>query len=328
MTQLLVAVFVASILGSAHCVGMCGPFVLLASGVAKSRRDDSVPTINPTINSHATASDPNTVKIDEARTASKCCSVLWVGSLQRMVRVSCYHAGRLTTYLLLGVAMGVIDAATDGLADYWGYANVAARVVGAVMIALGIGRLAQWLLVSKRTVHHGLWWTRWSQMVASVRKRLPMNSPYSAAYSWGLVSTWLPCGWLAIFAIAAAGAGGIPQSMALMVAFWLGTLPLLSLVALGATMLGPALHRWLQPAAAIVLIAFGIYTATSRASIALGSIHGVVMKDRSESKEHSINGGQALSVDAIKVLTSQELPCCEANSESGSEVEDLVPDGK
>lgn len=324
MTQLLVAVFFASILGSAHCVGMCGPFVLLAMGVTKSRRGGS----DPIANSNAFVADPNIEAIDDSRAASKSCSSLSMGTVQRAIRVSCYHAGRLTTYLVLGIAMGAIGAATDGLAGYWGYANVAARVVGAVMIVLGIGRLTQWFLVSKRTVQHSLWWTRWNRMVASVRKRLPMKSPYSSAYSWGLVSTWLPCGWLAIFAIAAAGAGGIPQSMALMVAFWVGTLPLLSLVALGATMLGPAVHRWIQPVAACVLIAFGIYTATSRASIDLGSIQGVAMKERAERSEHSINGKPAISVDALKVLTAQELPCCEASGESGSEVVDLDPEGE
>lgn len=288
MMQLLIAVFFASILGSVHCVGMCGPFVLLATGRSESCR---------------------------------------AGSMQRTIRMSCYHVGRLTTYLILGVAMGAIGAATDGLAGNLGYANVAARVVGAVMIVLGVSRLMHWLLASKSNVQHSVLWARWNQLVASVRKRLPMQSPYSAAYSWGLVSTWLPCGWLAIFAIAAAGAGGIPQSMALMAAFWVGTLPLLSLVAFGATILGPAVHRWIQPAAACVLIAFGIYTATSRASIDLGSIQGVAIKDRSELTEQSMNVEPAISVDALKVLTSQELPCCEANDAVGSKVADQDPDG-
>ncbi|MBM3963602.1 MAG: sulfite exporter TauE/SafE family protein [Planctomycetes bacterium] len=324
MTQLLVAVFVASILGSAHCVGMCGPFVLIATGVSKSRRE----SLSPAKDSHAAVSDPSVGGLGETHAASKSEKRFLGESSQRAVRVCCYHAGRLTTYLILGVVMGAIGAATNGLAGYWGYANVAARVVGAVMIVLGVVRLTHWLQASQRTVQHSVLWIRWSQLVASIRKRMPMQSPYSAAYSWGLVSTWLPCGWLAIFAIAAAGAGGIPQSMAMMAAFWVGTLPLLSLVALGVDMLGPAVHRWIQPSVACVLIAFGIYTATCRASIDLGSLRGVARVDRSDVREPSTHGESMIDVESLKVLSSQELPCCEANGEADSEELALESSGK
>lgn len=324
MTQLLVAVFVASVLGSAHCVGMCGPFVLLATGVSKSRRESS----SLAKDSHTAVADPKVGGLDETCTPSKSEKRFLGESAQRAIRVCCYHAGRLTTYLILGVVMGAIGAATNGLAGYWGYANVAARVVGAVMIVLGIVRLAQWFQARQRTVQHSVLSIRWSQWVASIRKRMPMQSPYKAAYSWGLVSTWLPCGWLAIFAIAAAGAGGIPQSMAMMAAFWVGTLPLLSLVALGANMLGPAVQRWIQPSVACVLIAFGIYTATSRASIDLGSLQGMARVDRSDVREPSTNGEPIIDIETLNVLTSQELPCCETNGEAGSDDTAPQSDGK
>ena len=32
MTTLLLTVFVASVVGSLHCIGMCGPFVVFYSG--------------------------------------------------------------------------------------------------------------------------------------------------------------------------------------------------------------------------------------------------------------------------------------------------------
>ncbi|MEM9410312.1 MAG: sulfite exporter TauE/SafE family protein [Planctomycetota bacterium] len=41
----MATVFVASLLGSLHCVGMCGPFALLASSTAQSRKSAIVPTL-------------------------------------------------------------------------------------------------------------------------------------------------------------------------------------------------------------------------------------------------------------------------------------------
>ncbi|MBL8856276.1 MAG: sulfite exporter TauE/SafE family protein, partial [Planctomycetaceae bacterium] len=44
MIALLVTVFVASLLGSLHCVGMCGPFALLA-GTGDGRSFRAAPTM-------------------------------------------------------------------------------------------------------------------------------------------------------------------------------------------------------------------------------------------------------------------------------------------
>jgi sulfite exporter TauE/SafE len=45
MAILLGTVFIASLLGSLHCVGMCGPFALLAGSSARSRGAAVVPTL-------------------------------------------------------------------------------------------------------------------------------------------------------------------------------------------------------------------------------------------------------------------------------------------
>jgi sulfite exporter TauE/SafE len=45
MNVLLGTVFVASLLGSLHCVGMCGPFALLAGSGAESRKSALMPTM-------------------------------------------------------------------------------------------------------------------------------------------------------------------------------------------------------------------------------------------------------------------------------------------
>lgn len=96
-------------------------------------------------------------------------------------------------------------------------------------------------------------------------------------------------------------------------------------------MLGSAGQRWIQPVAASVLIAFGVYTATSRASIDLGSMQGVTKKEGWARSGDSMMVEPTITVDTIKALTTAELPCCEhceAESEAGSKVGDRDPDGE
>ena len=45
MTGLLLTVFVASLVGSLHCVGMCGPFALMAGAHARSPGQAVVPAM-------------------------------------------------------------------------------------------------------------------------------------------------------------------------------------------------------------------------------------------------------------------------------------------
>jgi sulfite exporter TauE/SafE len=45
MSLLLTTVFIASLVGSLHCVGMCGPFALLAGSSARSRSAAVLPTL-------------------------------------------------------------------------------------------------------------------------------------------------------------------------------------------------------------------------------------------------------------------------------------------
>jgi sulfite exporter TauE/SafE len=217
-----------------------------------------------------------------------------------------YHAGRWVTYLILGAGMGAIGSMADGLSVSAGLTPIAARIVGGMMIAMGIVRLLQWLRGSSGRVTHSKFWGVWNQFLIRLRKGWRIRSPHGAAFSWGLISTWLPCGWLYVFAIAAAGTGGIVSGMLLMTAFWIGTLPLLSLVSLGASMVGTSVQRFVQPATALLLIGFGIFTASSRAEIDLMKLHvpaAAPSADVSETKA------------PLAELLEQDLPCCKQDAE-------------
>lgn len=263
MIQWLMAVLTASLLGSLHCVGMCGPFVLIATGSDGANAEGS-----------------------------------------KALPVFCYHAGRLTTYLLLGLLIGSIASASEGLAGRWQIGHAASIVVGVTLLGLGFIRL--WRLFKPTrtgTFGHSKFFSLWHTSIATVRQRLRTRNRSTNAYVWGLLSTWLPCGWLYVFALASATAGSLVGSVMTMAAFWVGTLPSLSIVAWGGTLfrkVNPVAMQWI---AAGLMIGFGLWTLTARASIDLSSLVPVGAHDESTKR--------GLGTELIRNLEQVELPCCQ-----------------
>jgi len=85
---------------------------------------------------------------------------------------------------------------------------------------------------------------------------LRRRRPTTRAALLGLLTAALPCGWLYAFVLAAAGTGGAAGGALLMVAFWIGTVPMLAGVAALARPLAARLgrHRPLITAAALVVL--------------------------------------------------------------------------
>lgn len=106
MWVLLGTVFVASLLGSLHCLGMCGPFALLAgstaAGDAAVRRAAIVPTV-------------------------------------------AYSVGRLTTYSIVGVLFGSLGMALNQGVSFALWQQTATYVAGGLMILVGMVALARQL---------------------------------------------------------------------------------------------------------------------------------------------------------------------------------------
>jgi len=99
---LLLAVFAASVVGSLHCAGMCGPFVAVYSASAGSRRDSVLDRALPHLG---------------------------------------YHAGRAVTYIGLGALGGAAGAAVDWAGEAAGWVEGAAWISSAVVILWGLGAL-------------------------------------------------------------------------------------------------------------------------------------------------------------------------------------------
>jgi sulfite exporter TauE/SafE len=250
--HLLITVLAASLLGSTHCAGMCGPFVVLIAG---AQRDRSFP-----------------------------------------FRLAAYHVGRLTTYLALGFAAGVLGASLNLAGSLYGWQQLAAYVAGTAMLVTAGGLLLRQL---------GLRWRhlpmpeRWLKLIHAGFRRVASWPAVPRAYLIGLLTTLLPCGWLYAFVLVAAGLGDVGHACLIMLAFWTGTLPLLSLLGWSTAAAAPAPRvraalPWVSLAACLIL---GVSLITGRAAMRLDAF------DPLSSSQHS-------ATTRARLVETIAPPCC------------------
>lgn len=175
--MILMAGLLLGLLGSAHCLGMCGPLVL-AVGTP--------------------------------------CGRAALGA--RLAYVGAYHAGRITTYAVLGVAaglvgqLGVLAGVGRGLAIGGGSLMLAASLVPRLGIRVpgGIGP-----------------WTRAAGRASTVARLWTWRHPRAAPLAAGVANGLLPCGMVHAALGAAVITGSVPMAVGTMVAFGVGTVPAL-----------------------------------------------------------------------------------------------------
>jgi len=170
------------------------------------------------------------------------------------VRLALVHAGgRLVTYVGLGVAAGALGRAID-LAGQLGTVQHAASIIAALaIIAWGIRGLVVGLdpPASGATFKRGL---------VQIRRSAPTRRAAMA----GLLTGFLPCGWLWAFVVMAGGTGDMIASAGVMAAFWLGTVPMMvGVMKLAGPVVG-RLRARVPKLAAIALIAMGLVTLGMR----------------------------------------------------------------
>jgi hypothetical protein len=229
MTGLLLTVFVASLVGSLHCVGMCGPFVAFYSGSDGS------------------------------------------SGLRRLVSHGAYSGGRLLTYALFGLAAGTVGAALDVAGSLAGFQRIAAVAAGVTMILWGVLALLQ--LRGVKIFRHGSGDGRVARLFRRGFSLVSDKPPVVRASVVGLLSGFLPCGWLWAFLVTAAGTGSAPGGAAVMAAFWAGTVPALLAVGFGIQLVSAPLRRHIPAVTAVLLVALGLFAIVGRPTSVSAAIH-------------------------------------------------------
>lgn len=172
-----------------------------------------------------------------------------------------YNAGRLATYLTFGALAGSIGAAFELGGSLIGVQRVASLLAAGLMI--GVGGIALFKHFGVRIGRAPIpgFVLRLAQAGHIMAFGLP---PLPRAFAIGLLTTFLPCGWLYTFVIASAGTAHPLLGALMMATFWLGTLPVMMAVGLGAQYLTGSMRRHLPLVTNLALIATAMWMVLAR----------------------------------------------------------------
>lgn len=202
-------VFIGGMLGSAHCVGMCGGFALLLGAGTRDMRAN-------------------------------------------LGRQLLYSAGRISTYAIIGGAVGYGGVRLAGLASP--LVNVQAilsLVAGLLLVFQGLHSAGYLRLQRVTGASPGCPFT--GSLGSLLRSR-----GWAAAFLAGVFTGLLPCGLVYAYLALATSAGGLWQGWLTMSCFGLGTVPLMVLAGSGGSLLSIASRRRVLRVAAICVIASGL----------------------------------------------------------------------
>jgi uncharacterized protein len=172
-----------------------------------------------------------------------------------------YNGGRLISYLALGLGAGAIGARIDDLGRLAGLGRGAAVLAGTLMVGWALATIGAALGVRIPGTLAPAWLQRW---LGSVLLAMRDEPPIARAAFTGLLTTLLPCGWLYTFVVTAGGTGSAIAGAGTMLAFWIGTVPVLLAVGFGAKRLLGPLARRLPLAAATLVLVLGLLSIAGR----------------------------------------------------------------
>ncbi len=253
MIPLLLAVLVASFLGSLHCVGMCGPLAL----VATTSDNNKSPLLGP---------------------------------------LAAYHLSRALGYATLGILAGVFGAAIQTTGNFLGLQQAAARIAGGTMTLLGILMV---LRLATGSSPHFVLPTSLQQMFSKLHQFARMRSPLTKAASIGALTIFLPCGWLYAFLITAAATASPWFGSTVMIMFWIGTVPSLTVMLFSVHLMTQRMRKFLPWVSALLLVGVGFYTMSHRAHASYAGLR--------QSEQTSIHR----QIDLLEENTSKKPTCCE-----------------
>ena len=207
-------VFVSGVLGSAHCIGMCG-------------------AISAMMNVGTTG----------------------VGSaLQRQML---WSAGRVFTYAFLGMVVGFAGARLTQSEFVSSQMNVV-NIQAVFAILAGILLVVQGLIAVgwfRRKINAG-----GTCLTATVFGKFLRGGSRTGVFVAGILTGFLPCGLVYSFLALAAASTSVWKGPLLMIAFGLGTVPVMLVTGAGLTLASLKLRQRLMQAAAFCVLITGLLT--------------------------------------------------------------------
>lgn len=217
------------LLGGLHCIGMCGGIVSAFSAAANPVRTFPIAVTN--------------VQITQAM------------AVNNVTRVFAYNAGRISSYAVAGAMLGGVagsiqswsSLASVQMAGYW--------LTNLMLVALGLYLMDVWRgLVHLEKYGQILW----RQIQPLMKLLLPIDNA-GKAFALGGLWGWLPCGMVYSVLLTAMFSGSAVSGASVMLAFGLGTLPMM----LGLGLIGARLRVWAQRrairiACGALVLSFGV----------------------------------------------------------------------
>lgn len=202
----LILVFIGGLLGSSHCLGMCGGFAL-SIGSSSS------------------------------------------GMFANLQRQLVYSLGRLATYSFAGAMMGFGGWRLAQTLPLVAVQATLAILAGSLLIVQGL--YATGLVRRRRgALHKGC--------ATSIFGSLLTGPDLKSMLLAGMLTGLLPCGLVYGFLALAGSSGSLRHGLATMVAFGLGTVPLMVLAGCGGTAINVTARRCVFRAAGWCVVATGV----------------------------------------------------------------------
>ena len=166
-----------------------------------------------------------------------------------------YNGGRIASYTLAGVLAGLIGSSGFFLEHLLPMEKVLYGLASLMLVALGLYLAGLW---------HGVLWLEragagfWRHLQPLSKKLLPLRS-LPQAFALGLLWGWLPCGLVYSVLVVALSTGTALQGGALMLAFGLGTLPVMLAMGMAAVRLRDWMQRlWVRRASGLLVLGIGL----------------------------------------------------------------------
>ncbi len=197
--------------------------------------------------------------------------------------LAAYQAGRVLTYSLMGLAVGLLGVSLQQLGGFGQIQFVLTFLAGLMMITFGLN-IAGWMpdpfVRLAARVNAGL----------GFAGRIKKAAASSAQISWfgiGLANGLLPCGLVYVALSLGLASGGTWQPSLMMAAFGLGTVPAMMFAPVIVRSLTPENRGLVMKALGILIIIFGLFTMI-RGSSWMHALHAGG-SDGSHSAQHQMH---------------------------------------